>query len=941
MNIHPSLILRTPKFSVNATLAPNWIQLKEAIKISSSSFYETIKDINAADLDSLPQKIQFTIWKYFNRAKFRPTPYGTFAGFSFLDKNSDKSDGKILVRKELVLHEFIDWPVKNTIRQNEEELFDRNNKLFTNSSFYLTPQSIRYIACTNGQFELAEIDQNEVVLQILNACLKPKKFNDLAGDIEHDGLGVEEIFSLVNDMIALQLLFSDRHPNIIGEDYFERIDLQSEPETPKYILAERKVIAGNLDTSILVALPKLIELLQQLTSKNEKTAFKNFINRFIAKFDQREVMLNVALDPELGVGYDDLEHGEASDDFVNYFANLAAIEAKPSPLDFVRKAIKSKLLAGEFEVGKTLFLEKISQPSDIAVTQLPNTINLMMCVVDDFVCIEQLGGSTANSLSGRFTIANDAIYNFTKQIAEVEANANPNVLFFDVGYMVESEVDNINRRKQIYDYQVAILNFDTSNDPLSMSDMMLSVRNGEVILRSKKYKKRLIPKLSSAYNYSRSDLSVFRLFCDLQHQGVQSNLLLKLEHLFPDLNYYPRFQYKNLILSMARWKIVQEALFEAIGKNNDLDLCRLYLKNRGIVEYFKTGNGDQTLCFNLNDDLDLKYFIQYMQKQKSCFLEEVKLPTSPLIADLDGNAYNGQFVLALTHDKQIYNGIYDGEDLASTPIKRFFAPGEEWVYFEVFCHQQRSDSLLATSINSYLVEYGNLIKSWFFIRYNEQGDHIRLRILLHNPEDGQKLIGALSNLLKDELIVGIVSDVVVKTYRREIERYGNDLMEDVEQHFAIDSAYVLSLIQTATSINDKYKLCAKLAIKLKDEPSLFENEEFNKIILANSNAFNTEHKLDASTFKKLNATYQVYKTEDNPVLDEEEQLMFDNFYASLVAVLKKCKEAKRAKLFGDLMHMHVNRLFNKAQRTHEMVMYYYLLKDLQRIKALSKNLTQK
>jgi len=40
--------------------------------------------------------------------------------------------------------------------------------------------------------------------------------------------------------------------------------------------------------------------------------------------------------------------------------------------------------------------------------------------------------------------------------------------------------------------------------------------------------------------------------------------------------------------------------------------------------------------------------------------------------------------------------------------------------------------------------------------------------------------------------------------------------------------------------------------------------------------------------------------------------------------------------FSDLMHMHVNRLFNKDQRTHEMVMYYFLVKEIQRQNAMAR-----
>ena len=115
LNIHPSIIFRTPKFSYQADLASCWDELKEAIAVSSSAFYETIKDVQADDLNNLPSKVSFTIWKYFNRAKYRSTPYGTFASFSFLNQAFQTAESKIIINEAQVVHRFIDWPYRNEL----------------------------------------------------------------------------------------------------------------------------------------------------------------------------------------------------------------------------------------------------------------------------------------------------------------------------------------------------------------------------------------------------------------------------------------------------------------------------------------------------------------------------------------------------------------------------------------------------------------------------------------------------------------------------------------------------------------------------------------------------------------------------------------------------------------------------------------------------------
>ncbi|RZL29895.1 MAG: hypothetical protein EOP00_37170, partial [Pedobacter sp.] len=278
VKIYPDLIFRTPKFSYQSVLADCWDELKDAISISSDAFYQTIKDVKAEDLSSLPPKIFFTIWKYFNRAKFRSTPYGTFAGFSILKDALSLTESQIIVNQKQIVHEFIDWPYKNSLEFSTADLLSKNCLLFANSSYYFTTTSIRYIACTEGLFELAEIDIDDFVVQILKACLKPIHVNELIKVLNISPERESEVLSLLEDMVSLQLLLSDSDPNIIGEDYFKRINLHL-GDKPKYLIAEREVISGGFDAKILEAIPGLINLMQHILPVDGRDALKQFINK--------------------------------------------------------------------------------------------------------------------------------------------------------------------------------------------------------------------------------------------------------------------------------------------------------------------------------------------------------------------------------------------------------------------------------------------------------------------------------------------------------------------------------------------------------------------------------------------------------------------------------------------------------------------------------------
>ncbi|MGN8057955.1 thiopeptide-type bacteriocin biosynthesis protein [Pedobacter sp. 22163] len=928
LNIQPTVIFRTPKFSYQSELADCWEELKAAIAISSATFYETIKEVKANELKDLPPKVYFTIWKYFNRSKFRSTPYGTFAGFSLLSNAIKSSESRIVVEETQKVRELVDWPYKNNIQLPLAEVLRKNCLIFSNSSYYLTPNSIRYIACTDGVFELAELDQDDFVKQILAACLIPIRLNDLAKQLNLNDAETENLFGLLQDMHDLQLIFTNYDPNIIGDDYFERLGLTATAELPKYLIAQRTVLSGGINERLFQAIPGLINMLHGVMPVKDRDALSQFQIRFKKKFEDQEVPLLLALDPEMGVGYDELEQAGQNSEFITRFNTKPP---KKAEVENIKTALKTFLTEQNFEKGKTVYLNKLTLTPNQKLAALPNSFSMVMSVHNDLIFIEQIGGATSNALSGRFTMAADDVTQYAKDIAGAEQQANPEVLFFDVAYMVEANVDNVNRRKLIYGHQLSILNFDTSSSPLALNDIQISIRGTEIILRSKHLNKRLVPRMASAYNYIRSDLSVFRLLCDLQYQGLQTNLSFPLDTVFPDLDYYPRLQYQNIVLSSNKWRIKKEAILGADQKPLSVANCRSYLKNLGVSEYFKAGISDQTLCFALQNDDDINAFLQYLQKQGSTYIEEMFLPENSIVVDEATKPYLAQFVLSIGHGEQIYRGL--AKTSANAEVTRFFLLGKEWLYFEIYCHQQRGDQILTEVIAPFISTHTDQVKSWFFIRYNENGNHIRFRAQLNNPGDGQLLTSKLMDDLELFLNSGLVSDVQIKTYKRELERYGSNMIEDVEQHFAVDSEFVLSLLQTQTDDFNKYKLCSLLISNIIGS-NIIDKLAINKTVRIMSDSFNEEHRLDAADFKQLNSHYQEFRKTEWTALTTAQEQAFNKFSDSFIKILKQCAPENALKLLTDLMHMHVNRLFSKDQRTHEMVMYYFLLKDIQRQNAM-------
>jgi thiopeptide-type bacteriocin biosynthesis protein len=924
ISTYREMMLRVPQFPINAILEDEWEKLKESISISSMDFYQAIGHLTSEDLKTVEPAILHSIWKYFNRARFRATPYGSFAGFGMIKNRVPQQSKNITISNQQILHEFVSWDHLPAIQRTEK--IDSDTLIFTNGTFYKVYDSIRYVSFDDGKFQLSDVGATPVIHELLIACSTPVSIKRLRGN---PALKAEH-FALLPSMIDAQLLLTDRQPNIIGEDFFMRQGLEADGK-PKYLIAERKVIKGAANQQTFRHLPNLLKVLATINNDAAKEELNQFINRFLQKFEHRQIPVMVALDPELGIGYGDYAALVSDNELINRFSGRG-VENNSVNDD---KALKDFLLTSLSQSSDApMQLESLTGLRELPEPKIANSVGVLCSVIDDKIIIDQIGSITANALAGRFSIAGEDVVTFCRDIAAIEQAANPDVLFFDVAYMAEINVDNINRRQQIYPYQVSILNFDMSREPLTIDDMYLSVVNNELVLHSRRLGKRLIPRLSSAYNYTRSDLPLFRLLCDLQGQGINTNLFINTTNLLPNLKFYPRVQYHNIILSAAKWKINYQEYKKHSSYSLPLPALRNYLHESSLPAFVLSRSGDRTLIFNTSDDKDLEALLFILKKSKEVYLEEAFIPKHSIVTDDLGRPYAHQLLLALVHSQQLYKQIDmpDSAEALSHPVERVFAPGSEWLYYEIYTHQMRSDTLLQGKLLDFLRHHKKDILCWFFIRYNEGGSHIRFRMRLKKVTKVPSFIAAVAGLLKDEITGGVVSDFQLKTYKRETDRYGISRIEKVEHHFNKDSDYVIQLLQKSFPVQARYRLCFELCLRMRDA-QLFTAVRFEQLISGNVNSLLKEHRSAASDYKFLNNEYKNFKGQEAGRLTPALKRHLIAYEKSLTNILTDCPPNRRAKLFSDLLHMHINRLFASDQRTHEMVIYYFLYRELLYLQA--------
>lgn len=917
LNICPVVLLRIPAFSITDELPEVWDELKVAISHSSIDFYHKIKAVEATEIKGLDAKMQFSIWKYYNRSKYRGTPFGQFAGFAVASLGTTKE--RLVFSKSQHFHRFKDWSQYKGPKLSEFDLSASERVYFSNSSHYRVADHIRFISLDSKAFELSEVAYSVFIQDLLLLCAKKVSYEVVLKFALSNGITEEVLLGMLTAMIEAQLLFTDLNANLIGPDYFQRNGQMLQESTGDYLIAEREMISGKLNATTIKHLPSCISSLNKLQFVDLNEGLKHFILNFNKRYEGRLMPLMQLMDPELGIGYGDFTSTVGSISLAQELSGNSVVNRLPGLkwTDFSLHLVKAMLNVNRSQV---LQLKDIINTSvEEKVLKIANSFSVLARYAGDLVILDSIGGCTANALAGRFTLVNESFAQHCKSIAKAESAANPEVIFFDIAYMAEGKVDNINRRKQIYEYELPILNYSCSDKLIGLEDILVTVQGSEVILFSKQYEKRLIPRLASAYNYSRSDLSVYRFLCDLQHQGIQSQLLFNVQELLPGLDYYPRIQYENLVLSPAKWRLKREDL-------QGVELS-VVLENMGISACFSVGDGDQTLCFDKSKSDDLMFLKQYANQYNDFVVTEVICPDVQQFNDEYKKCYFTQVLLSMSHQEQIYSGFSWSDFSQDQTMESVIMPGKDWLYYEIYCHPDRTNFLLSTKIDKFIKTHEASFKTWFFIRYNDPSPHVRLRIQMRDQQAGYAYMTKLMKLLEPGLKDGWIKDVQLKTYHQEIARYGALQMELTEQHFKRDSHYALQIVKVHASDLSIYRdtiMLMKMALKILN----LEAKVLLEFVRGVQRAFEKEHELKAEDFKMVNREWINFRAQDQSA-DSDLQLPLRELLYSFTEVLNATAGQQQQSLFCSLFHMHINRLFSDYQRAHELLIYSFLYKQLQ------------
>ncbi|RKR84626.1 thiopeptide-type bacteriocin biosynthesis protein [Mucilaginibacter gracilis] len=976
---------------------------QEALFLASPGLYHNLEE-KQFDNARLSEREKLSVQKYFNRMCFRPTPFGAFSSFSVTTWGKDETI--ILKNEDAKLHLNVDQEIVNRLSPLFVNDDPEQNLFIANPALYQWGRDFRFITTTYANdsrkiyFDLESIEINELTGPLFSFCRTVfKSGKEIAAYMmDLTGCTMEMASDYLRFLIGAGILMSATNNNIIGKDYLQVLSAQSNspsllntvlvdinrnrelirfpdvqylktnaerisqllsgfghqhPGPLFYAGLERSTTHGALSSKIKDQLMDGVMALSALVAPAQPDMFRQFIKDFKARYNRQKIPLLQAVDPDIGIGYGPVNHANIDSDL------LRSVKFRERKTD--------QLTLDWSKVHRMLFKkwnDRLGNDSPIVLDELdvqslssnstlssPPSIAALFRTTAHGVFLESLGGVTATALIGRFTAWNKEIHRVSKEIAAVEQAANPEIIFADIGQLSDPHADNINRREHVYHYEIPINVISTlDNDhQIQLSDLWVSVVDDELVLESERHQKVIIPRLTSAYNYTRNNLAVFRLLCDLQQQGLQGSYAFSLAHYFPGMAYYPRVVYKRTILSPATWYLSVQDLKDLQHLSGDESVIKIRsLKDQlKLPTILALSKFDQQLVFNLDNDWEILFLVDCLKGSEGAVLQEFFIPDNRTIQTGEGKALCNQFVAFLYKREAVYSGLQLRKDVAVLKKQQDYIIGSKWLYLKLYCNPAMANNILSTRLLPLLKKLDQSeMQSWFFIRYRDPGYHIRLRLKIKETAVGP-ILDKFKRRMSETISYQLIREYQADTYRREMERYGGDIIEWMEDYFHGSSeliAHHIKMVGKKTYSYSYHSIAFVSVYELLERfiPDIVERISFLEKMVE---LFYAEFATDKSLRIDLDQKYRELKIEVSSLVTNESyyhQLrltpyaeLFRNGIKNVLRHTTAFGVKRKNQLLADMIHMHLNRLFVDKQRQQELIVYYCLLKFQVTVRAMS------
>lgn len=857
---------------------------------------------------------------------------------------------------------------------------------------------------------LVALREDDYLLRVLDHAKTAATLGDLVACLVSDDITVEEATEFIHELIDNQVLVPDLEPATTGDQPLAALIKTLRGAKSTSLMADRLVEAGNtlealdagglghettlyldlatgleelpgkversklwqvdlfkpapeatLSEAFQEEMEQAIELLRRLTPARENETFKAFKEAFQKRYEERFVPLMEALDPECGVGF-----GGINGLTVQAAPLLEALALggggkapegpglKPREVHLLKRILALKP-GEELELGDR-DLKALEQQGH---APWPASFSLMVELAAEGPEALEAGeyraylhgasGPSAARILGRFCHGDPNLAMEVRRHLEAEEAQRPHALFAEIAHLPHGRMGNVLARPLLRQYEIPFLGASGA-DPeawIGVADLMVGVRNGQVTLWSRRLDKEVLPRLSSAANYSFRATDVYRFLASLQDQAVQGFMGWTWGGLEGEA-WLPRITCGKYILDRARWQIPKEDMKDLEAAKSAMERFQAFQElrqKRKLPRHVLLSDGDNELPVDLENPLGLEALWSVIKSRSTFKLVEDYPGGEHLVAEGPEGRFTHELVLAFLAQPEAPEPAQPSPEFLDH--KALHGPGSEWLYAKLYCGQSSADEVLSgpiTALAQDLLREGEADR-WFFIRYSDPEPHLRLRF--HG--DPQRLWGQalprLKRAMEPLLREGWIWRFQIDTYEPETHRYGgSDNLARAETVFQTDAEAVLKILalypgDEGTDARWRLALCAvdgyyeAAGIPLVDRHRLAQRARDSYGQERSLKGSRAEHQLG----DKFRAERKGLEALLNPTQEAEGPLVPG------LAVLKACTKQlsplfqemlelegegrltqKVEDLLGSFIHMSVNRHLRSAQRSQELVIYDFL-----------------
>jgi len=402
-----------------------------------------------------------------------------------------------------------------------------------------------------------------------------------------------------------------------------------------------------------------IRVLNLLSSLDTNTALYQFKQKFYERYEHEEIPLLEALDPEVGVSKGNFSpENIAIDPLIKGIGNFPgennAIRSIQETVTFNHLIFKKLTAVLDGNADEIVITGSDLENTGDGLRDLPLTFSAGIEILSKdqngqpTVLIKYSGGYSALATLARFSRNNEAFYSTARKIADFENEAYPGAIVADILFVPFNwNIANVVLRAGLRKYEIPALGTPSPGSAITipLSDIMVRITtDNQLILRSKKLDRQIIPKGTSAHNFMNKASPVYYFLSALQAQDhIRGALYFDWFNYTPANRYFPRVSYeKNVILSLAKWRL----LASDIAKNADFrdEFQKFRTRCRIPDRVLLSMDIDSKLLIDLRSE-DIYPLLQTELKYGSITLEEYLVDEKDALVRSGEKIYNHEIIL--------------------------------------------------------------------------------------------------------------------------------------------------------------------------------------------------------------------------------------------------------------------------------------------------------